>query len=76
MSKKILSPLVQFHEISGIPGGHIPGAINIPFKKFMTNVEDRAFQTLRDNNELKETFKNNGIDLSKPLIASCGAGKF
>ena len=42
----------------------------------MTNDEASQFQTLRPTNELKEIFQNNGIDLNKPLTATCGIGLF
>lgn len=57
----------------GMVGGHIPGAKSVPFKCLMT--EDKTgYQTLRPTNELEEIFKDKGIDLSKPLTASCGSG--
>ena len=42
----------------------------------MTNDEDSQFQTLRPTEQLKEIFSNNGIDLTKPLVSTCGAGLF
>lgn len=61
-------------EPSGIPGGNIPGTSNIPFKKFMTKNEDSPFQTLRSEDEIKQIFKENKVDLSRPMTATCGAG--
>ena len=61
--------------IAGIPGGHIPGSINIPFQTFLTNDEGSKFQTMRPKEELLQVFRKAEIDLNKPLIATCGMGK-
>lgn len=58
---------------AGMESGHIPGAKSLPFKSFMTN-DNAGYQTLRPTNELQEVFRDKGIDLSKPLAASCGSG--
>ena len=63
-----------FGNLLGIPGGNIPGSVNIPFKKFMTNDEDSQFQTLLPPQQLKELFSNNGVDLTKPLVSTCTVG--
>lgn len=53
----------------GITSGHIPGTKNIPYYMFLK--EDG---TMKTEEELRELLKENGVDLNKPLIASCGAG--
>ena len=63
-----------FYNLSGIPGGNIPGSVNIPFKEFMTNDEESQFQNLRPSQQLKELFSNNGVDLTKPLVSTCTVG--
>ncbi|KAH9509248.1 Acyl-CoA:lysophosphatidylglycerol acyltransferase 1 [Bulinus truncatus] len=50
-------------------GGHIPGAINIPFSSLFN--EDG---TVKSKSDLKKLFENAGIDLSKPLVSSCQTG--
>lgn len=45
----------------------MPGAINVPFKKLMS---DQG--TLLKANELKHVFEESGVDLQKPIICSCG----
>lgn len=53
---------------AGIRGGHMPGARNVP-----------ALSLSRDGrllppDELRAAFENAGIDLSKPIVTSCGSG--
>ncbi|MFN3548177.1 MAG: 3-mercaptopyruvate sulfurtransferase [Mesorhizobium sp.] len=52
----------------GIRGGHMPGARNVP-----------ALSLSRDGrllppDELRAAFENAGIDLSRPIVTSCGSG--
>ncbi|KAJ8318800.1 hypothetical protein KUTeg_003891 [Tegillarca granosa] len=53
----------------GIKPGHIPNAVNIPFSK-LVNLEQ---QTFKNKEELIEIFNQANIDLSKPLVATCGS---
>lgn len=62
------------NEPTGIPGGNIPGTMNIPFKKFMTDDKESKFQVLRSDKEIREIFSENDVDLAKPLIITCGTG--
>lgn len=62
------------NEPSGIPGGNIPGTLNLPFKKFMTNDEGSEFQVLKSNKEIQDIFKEYDVDLAKPLVITCGTG--
>ena len=64
------------HCFSGIPGGHIPGTINLPFKKFMTTDGGRGFQVLKSVEEIKEIFKQFDVDLAKPMVITCGTGAY
>jgi thiosulfate/3-mercaptopyruvate sulfurtransferase len=50
--------------------GHIPGAFNVPW----TQLVDETAKTLLPNEALKARFLAAGVDLSKPVIASCGSG--
>ena len=52
-----------------LPGGHIPGARNLPFTKLLT--EDGRF---RPKEELRAAFIDAGLDLDAPLTGSCGSG--
>ncbi|KAM3598108.1 uncharacterized protein V6R79_013556 [Siganus canaliculatus] len=49
--------------------GHIPGAINIPFTSFL----DDSGKEL-GTEELSRVFREAGVDLEKPIWASCGSG--
>ncbi|MCS6951980.1 MAG: sulfurtransferase [Bryobacterales bacterium] len=51
-------------------GGHIPGARNIPWGKACN--EDGTFKSYE---ELKELYRSEGIDGSKPIIAYCRIGE-
>lgn len=52
----------------GVRGGHMPGARNVPATAL---ARDGA---LLPADELKATFEKAGIDLSKPVVTSCGSG--
>jgi thiosulfate/3-mercaptopyruvate sulfurtransferase len=54
----------------GLRGGHMPGAINVPYYRMV----DKASGTLLPANELVETFEDAGVDLTKPIVTSCGSG--
>uniref|UniRef100_A0A3Q0RL41 Sulfurtransferase n=1 Tax=Amphilophus citrinellus TaxID=61819 RepID=A0A3Q0RL41_AMPCI len=49
--------------------GHFPGAINIPFTSFMD-----ASGKEKEAQSLAKIFKEAGVDLERPLWASCGSG--
>ena len=53
--------------------GHIPGSKTLPWKSLMTS-DKTGYQELRPVNELQDIFKEKGIDMTKPLTASCGSG--
>ncbi len=53
---------------AGMRSGHMPGARNLPSGVFATQ---GRFKSLP---ELKRTIEDAGIDLSKPVVTSCGSG--
>ncbi|MFS4436920.1 3-mercaptopyruvate sulfurtransferase [Paracoccaceae bacterium GXU_MW_L88] len=53
----------------GLRAGHIPGAKNVPFGQLLA--EDG---TMKDDVALKSAFEAGGVDLSKPVVTSCGSG--
>ncbi|MFN4113828.1 MAG: sulfurtransferase [Sphingomonadaceae bacterium] len=55
--------------IHGLPGGHIPGARHLFFRSLLA--EDGTFLPA---DQLRERFAAAGIDLDRPLVASCGSG--
>jgi thiosulfate/3-mercaptopyruvate sulfurtransferase len=66
-------PAPRFHaEVpeprAGLRGGHIPNSVNLP-----VSLLTEAGQ-MKSPDELSQLFADRGIDLSKPLITSCGSG--
>lgn len=53
----------------GLRGGHIPGSRNLPFTALLNDD-----QTMKSPGTLRATFQSAGVDLSKPVITSCGSG--
>lgn len=53
-----------------IESGHIPGAVNVPFGMIL----DPASKTVKNVEALRKTFDTKGVDLSKPVVVSCGSG--
>ena len=54
---------------AGVRGGHIPGSTNIPYTLF-TNADE----TLKSCEALRVLFAEKRVDLSAPLVTSCGSG--
>jgi thiosulfate/3-mercaptopyruvate sulfurtransferase len=52
----------------GLPSGHMPGALNVPFTSLI------ADGRLKTAEELKALFKEAGVDPTKPVITTCGSG--
>jgi thiosulfate/3-mercaptopyruvate sulfurtransferase len=55
--------------VHNLPGGHIPGARNLPF----VEVFDEDGRYLRGPT-LRAAFEGAGIDLDRPIVTSCGSG--
>lgn len=53
----------------GLRAGHMPGACNVPWNSLVT-----ADGTLKAAGELKATFEASGVDLTAPIITTCGSG--
>ncbi|MGA7455904.1 MAG: 3-mercaptopyruvate sulfurtransferase [Methyloceanibacter sp.] len=53
----------------GLRSGHIPGSHNLPYAKLLN--KDGTFKT---GPEIERLFEEAGVDLSKPVVASCGSG--
>lgn len=52
-----------------IASGHIPGSWNVPF--------DRLFKddgTFKDGDGIRAAFAETGVDLTKPVVTTCGGG--
>jgi thiosulfate/3-mercaptopyruvate sulfurtransferase len=55
----------------GLRSGRIPGSMNLPFQKVL-DMDNHG--TMRPAAELKVIFEESGLDLSKPIVTSCGSG--
>lgn len=53
----------------GIASGHIPGALNVPYTALYN-----ADGTFKDKAGLVAAFRDGGVDLSRPVVTSCGSG--
>lgn len=53
----------------GLRSGHIPKSRNVPFGKLL-----KDGQTFKSLDETRAVFEEAGVDLSKPVITSCGSG--
>ncbi len=53
----------------GLRGGHIPGSYNVPYADFL-----HPDQTMIDADEMREAFEDAEVDLSRPIVTTCGSG--
>jgi thiosulfate/3-mercaptopyruvate sulfurtransferase len=68
-------PAARFHGLEpeiwpGRRSGHIPGSLNLPYGDLL----NPATKTLLPADELTARFSGAGVDLSKPVVTSCGSG--
>lgn len=54
---------------AGVRGGHIPGSRNVHYARLVG-----ADGTLRPQAELRAILEGAGLDLTRPIVASCGSG--
>ncbi len=54
---------------AGMRGGHMPGARNVHYR---TLLNDDG--TVKATDEIRDVFQKAGIDLTKPVITTCGSG--
>ena len=54
---------------AGLASGHMPGARNVPYD---TVADDQG--RLKPPDEVRKVFQNAGVDLSSPVVTSCGSG--
>ncbi|HEU4799550.1 MAG TPA: 3-mercaptopyruvate sulfurtransferase [Gemmatimonadales bacterium] len=53
----------------GLRSGHIPGSRNVHFRSLV-----REDGTLKPPRELRQLFEAAGVDITRPVVASCGSG--
>ncbi|WP_315837987.1 3-mercaptopyruvate sulfurtransferase [Bradyrhizobium prioriisuperbiae] len=54
----------------GLRSGHIPSSLNLPYNELI----DARNGTMKSVEELKQLFGNEGLDLARPVVTSCGSG--
>jgi thiosulfate/3-mercaptopyruvate sulfurtransferase len=54
----------------GLRGGHIPGSLSLPYNELFRGEDD----VMRPDAEVRAAFTGAGLDLSKPVVATCGSG--
>lgn len=55
--------------VHGLPMGRIPGALNLPFTAVLN-----PDGTYRSTEEIRSAFEDAGVDMTRPIIATCGSG--
>lgn len=53
----------------GLASGHIPGSLNVPYTALYA-----VDGTFKDRASLRRVFLDAGVDLSRPVVTSCGSG--
>lgn len=53
---------------AGMRSGHMPGALNVPFGLLSDNGK------LKPMSELRAVLESSGLNLSKPVVTTCGSG--
>lgn len=56
----------------GMRGGHMPHALSVPFSVLLATTN--GVTTLRPRAELRSIFAEAGVDLTRPVVTSCGSG--
>lgn len=54
---------------AGVRPGHIPGSVNMHYARLV-----KPDGTMRDADELRKLFGDQGIAIDQPLVTSCGSG--
>jgi thiosulfate/3-mercaptopyruvate sulfurtransferase len=50
--------------------GHIPGSRNVPYAELF----DARTGTMKPLEDLRQAFANAGVDMTKPIVTTCGSG--
>jgi thiosulfate/3-mercaptopyruvate sulfurtransferase len=53
---------------AGVRAGHMPNALNVPYSEL---IESGRLKSAQD---LKQIFNNAGVDVTQPVITTCGSG--
>ena len=55
---------------AGLRSGHIPGSLNVPFLAML----EAGAKSWKSPEAIRDAFAAAGVDLSKPLVTTCGSG--
>ena len=55
---------------AGLRSGHMPGSLNLPY----SDLVDDATKTMKPADALASAFASAGVDMSRPVVTSCGSG--
>jgi thiosulfate/3-mercaptopyruvate sulfurtransferase len=55
---------------AGLRGGHIPGSRSVPY----AGLFDAQTGAMKPLAELRQIFKDAGVELTKPIVTTCGSG--
>lgn len=55
----------------GLPPGHMPGAVNLPWSRLVRQDGDFSFE---DPGTAERIFREAGVDPDRPIITTCGSG--
>ena len=55
---------------AGLRGGHIPASLNLPYDAIYAP----GGETLQSPEALRQTFEGAGVDLTRPVVTTCGSG--
>jgi thiosulfate/3-mercaptopyruvate sulfurtransferase len=53
---------------AGVRSGHMPGSVNLPYGELIIDGQLKSPEAIRN------AFARSGVDLTKPVITSCGSG--
>jgi thiosulfate/3-mercaptopyruvate sulfurtransferase len=53
----------------GLRGGHIPGSLSLPYAELFSDDD-----VLRPEADVRGAFQGAGLDLTRPVVATCGSG--
>lgn len=54
----------------GLRAGHIPSSLNLPYNELF----DATTGAMKSTAELLQLFSNEGLDLQRPVVTTCGSG--
>ena len=55
---------------AGVESGHIPGSVNLHYVRLL----DPASGKFRPTPDIEDAFRAAGVDVDRPLVATCGSG--